>query len=96
MNCPQGSVLSVLFNHEGTGIISGGFDDIMIWDAHTGKLLNTLVGHTGGINSLVMTHDGSTIISGSRYKTIKIWDAETGYCEKTLYGHMSIISSISI
>ena len=43
-----------------------------------GELLRTLRGHTEGINSLVFSADGSTIISASRDDTIGIWDVATG------------------
>ena len=31
--------------------------------------------HSGDVNSVAFSPDGSTIISGSRDKTIKVWDA---------------------
>ncbi len=42
------------------------------------ELTNTLLGHTGGIISVVITSDGKYIVSGSIDKTIKIWEFKTG------------------
>jgi len=33
--------------------------------------------HSGRVNSVAFSPDGSTIVSGSNDKTIKVWDAGT-------------------
>ncbi|MGJ0340615.1 WD40 repeat domain-containing protein [Aliarcobacter cryaerophilus] len=53
-------------------------------------------GHSKAINSLVVTSDSKTIISGSDDNTIKLWDIETGECLKTLKGHSGRIHSLAI
>jgi len=40
-------------------------------------LLQTLTGHTRGINSVAFSNDGTRIVSGT-YNEIKIWDAQNG------------------
>ena len=39
------------------------------------------------VNSVCVTVDGRTVISGSDDRTIKIWDIATGNCKLTLEGH---------
>jgi len=57
-----------------TGSLASGSDDkkIKIWNTLNGANLNTLSGHTGSVNTLVLIPDG-TLASGSSDKTIKIW-----------------------
>jgi len=47
-------------------------------DRHGGRLIMTLVGHRRSVNSVVYSHDGSFIVSGSNDGTVRIWDTRTG------------------
>ena len=47
---------------------------ITIWDVETGNDLETLSGHTKWIDTLVFSHDGKTLASGSSDGTILLWD----------------------
>ena len=38
---------------------------IQLWDVNTGNDLGTLSGHTESIETLVFSHDGKTLASGS-------------------------------
>ena len=63
-------------------IASGGdFRDntLRVWDAHTGRLQQTLKGHVrssdlNGVNSVAFSPNGNTIASGSSDGTILLWD----------------------
>ncbi|MCL1470115.1 WD40 repeat domain-containing protein [Argonema antarcticum] len=61
-----------------------------------GRLLRTLIGHTGAILTLAVTPDGKWIISGSSDKTIKIWNLKTGAEIFTLIGHTDKVTSIAL
>ncbi len=39
-----------------------------VWDMATGKEMGKLEGHTGQVNSVAISPDGKTIVSGSGYK----------------------------
>jgi len=45
---------------------------------HAGRLLITLTGHEGAVNSVAYSSDGSLIVSGSADGTVRIWDMRTG------------------
>jgi WD40 repeat protein len=66
---------------------------LKIWDLNTGKLLNTLGGHSSHILSI--TSDNSKIVSGPD-NTIKIWDLNTGKLLNTLGGHSYNVTSLAI
>ena len=76
-------------------LASGSRDNtIRLWNPETGELLKTLRGHTEGINSLVFSGDGGTIISASRDDTIRIWDVESGELLQTLEEHRDNVASV--
>ena len=66
-------------------------------NANTGQCLKTLKGHSGNVESVAFSPDGTKIISGSgeNDNTIKIWDANTGECLKTLTGHSRSVYSVA-
>jgi WD40 repeat protein len=70
--------------------------DIIILDALTGSQTAILSGHTGHINSLTYSSDGTFLVSGSDDKTIKLWDVQTGGVIKILHGYTDCIYSVSI
>lgn len=42
-----------------------------IWDSESGQLKGTLEGHTDGVQSVAISFDGKTIVSGSNDKTVR-------------------------
>ena len=79
--------------------------EIRLWNANTGELINTLIGHTSVVNSVVFSPDGKTIASGSGHwmgyestysagEEVRLWNANTGELIKTLTGHKDVVSSV--
>ena len=64
----------VVLSPDGTTLASVGIGNISLWDVATGKLLKTLTGHIGDINSIVFSSDGKTLVSGGRGSTVILWD----------------------
>jgi WD40 repeat protein len=62
----------------------------------SGLLIETLLGHSNWINSLVITPDGRYLVSGSFDGSLKIWDLESGRLVKTLHNHASSVNAIGI
>jgi len=90
-----GGIACVTFSPDGKNIISGGSrGNIHIWDATTGKVRQSLTGHTSDLRSIAVSSDGKRIASGSQDKTIKIWDSKTLQELFTLHGHTSPVTSI--
>ncbi|KIM87374.1 hypothetical protein PILCRDRAFT_814882 [Piloderma croceum F 1598] len=68
----------------------------------TGKVVDwpaiivALEGHTSWVNSVVFSHDGRHIVSGSSDYTIRVWDAETGETVVgPLEGHTNLVNSVA-
>ena len=53
-----------------------GLSRIQLWDVNTSRSLGTLFGfgHTEPIETLVFSHDGKTLASGSQDGTVLLWD----------------------
>jgi WD40 repeat protein len=76
--------------------VSGSEDKtVRLWDAATGKALQTLKGHTGSVSSVAFSPDGKQVVSGSGDKTVQLWDAATGKALQTLKGHTGSFSSVA-
>ena len=95
-------VESVGFNHDGTKIVSGSWDEtIRVWNVDTGECILTLKGHTGWVNSVGFNNGkddpnpGTKIVSGSWDKTIRVWNVYTGKSIVTLKGHIDAVYSVA-
>ena len=85
---PGVAAFSAVFSPDGRTILAGFADaEARIWDAQSGKVILTLVGHSAGVVSVRFSADGSRIVTASRDKTARIWDAKTGQVLITLSGH---------
>ena len=80
--------------HDGSHVLSGSGDKraklqfgmgsvrsdntTKLWDAATGTLLNTFVGHTGAIWSVAFSPNGDRVLSGGEENAVELRDATTG------------------
>jgi WD40 repeat protein len=73
-------VNSVVFNSDGRLLASGGADaTVIVWDAESGRLLKSLLGHTSAVNSVVFSPaDRKLLASGEDDGAILLWNVETG------------------
>ena len=66
------------FSPDGTILVGsemiGWINPIKLWDVETGRNLGVLSGHTEPIETLVFSHDGKTLASGSEDGTVLLWD----------------------
>ena len=64
-----------------------------LWDAASGRVIATLVGHTDPVYSAAFSPDGRRIVTASKDKTARLWDAATGRALATLEGHENEVVS---
>jgi WD40 repeat protein len=70
---------------DGRLIASGAVDGtIRLWEVASGRLLTTLMSHTGIVYGVTLSGDGQRLASGGDDGWIKIWDVETGASLRTL------------
>ena len=76
-------------------LASGGPEStVRVWDARTGKRITKLVGHTDNIRDILISEDGSTIMTASSDRTVKVWSTVAGRCMYTLTMHDSSVWSL--
>ena len=59
-------------------------------------LTDILSGHTGFVNALSITPDGTRVVSGSDDRSLRIWDLSRAQETAVLWGHLEGVSAIAI
>ena len=67
---PDGALLAATGGDGAEGVVS-------LWDTSTGKVVGTLTGHEQDVRALAFTHDGKTLATGGKDRTIRLWDVAT-------------------
>ena len=92
-------VSSVRFSPDGKLLAVGGYKEVRLLDADTGKVLATLSGHADYVRSIAFNPDGKLLAAGGgppqRWGEIKIWDVQSHQLLKTMQGHNDCIYSIA-
>ena len=66
-------------SRHGTLLASDSYDyTVRLWDPRTGRALQTLAGHTAGVNAVAISRDGTLLASGSHDSTVRLWGPRTG------------------
>ena len=66
-----------------------------MWDLRQRRaLVRKLIGHSDKIASIVVDAAKSTIVSGSRDKTVRTWDLRTGRTRVVMKGHLGAVQSV--
>jgi WD40 repeat protein/serine/threonine protein kinase len=91
------STCQVVFSPDGTEVATGGAffgGPPMIWDARTGRLLETLRGFAGPEPPIDWSRDGTRIATGGNDGAARIWDATTGEQLLVLTGHAGVVAGV--
>ncbi len=90
------SIRAIEFHPKQPVLATGSSIGIKIWDG-TGKVVKTLKGHSGRIQSIRFNEDGSKLVSGSADRTIKVWDLSSNeQAALELTGHGAPITSVAL
>ncbi|GIK62399.1 MAG: hypothetical protein BroJett018_01930 [Chloroflexota bacterium] len=86
-------VRSLIFNANGTQLLSGSADNnVILWDATTGAKIREFRGHTGAVESAALNGDGSFMLSAGDDGTIRLWSVATGQQTRLYDGHEGIVA----
>lgn len=88
------TITSVTLSPDGTRLLSASADDtVRLWDAKTGKLLETMRGHNKDVRSVSFLADGKRALSTSDDQTIRLWDVKTGRVLRQFTGHTDVVTA---
>jgi WD40 repeat protein len=89
----EGPIMGIAFSPDGAQLASGSFveNNARIWDARSGELILTLIGHSGPVYGVNFSSNSERFATASADATAKIWDADTGKLLFTLIGHSASI-----
>lgn len=71
-----------------------GGEQLMVWDAASGRRLFTLAGHAGDVKAVCLSADGRHALSGGADGTLRLWDVSTGCCLRTFTGHAGGVTAV--
>ncbi len=71
-------------------------EDVLIFNAVTGKVLLTLKGHTDYVFEAEFSKDGSRLVTSSDDQTSRIWDTKTGKLVRSLKHTESVYAGVFI
>ncbi|RYP50922.1 hypothetical protein DL768_003647 [Monosporascus sp. mg162] len=103
----SGPVNAVTFSPDGKMVASGGCGmrrirhggKIILWDAATGALQQTLKYRSNSVNAVSFSPDGKMVASGDGSNfgvgTIKLWDVTTGALPQTLKCHSNSVNAVA-
>ncbi|MGB3266483.1 MAG: CHAT domain-containing protein [Microcoleus sp.] len=90
-------IKSVAIHPDGQIFASCSLDQtIKVWNLTTGKLLENLTEHSGGVTCVTFSSDGQTLASSSANPdgTIKLWDTQSWQLKRTLKGDDWVVLSV--
>lgn len=86
-------------------VISGSYDRQLVWwDAAKGEAIRTTEAHAGWLRDLVVTPDGSRLVTAGDDMLVKVWETDTGklihvlkgHAEKTPQGHVTALYVVAV
>jgi WD40 repeat protein/DNA-binding SARP family transcriptional activator len=69
--------------------------ELILWDLTTGTELRRFEEHTGWVNGVAFSPDGTTGLSASEDGTPIVWDVVTGEAIRRLEGHTSAVNCVA-
>ncbi len=72
-------IKALAFSRNGEFILTGSWDQqILLWEAKSGRRIKTFTGHAGIIYSLEFSSDNKNFVSTSNDNTVRLWDIPAG------------------
>jgi WD40 repeat protein len=90
------NITDMVLSGDGRRVLTGSHDrTAILWDAETGRKLQTFTGHADGVRSVALSGDGQRVLTGSWDRTAILWDAAKGSKLQTFAGHTSSVTGVA-
>jgi sugar lactone lactonase YvrE len=76
-------------------VVAGPDHQVRLFDANSGELLHTLMGHQERLYGLALSADGTLLAAGSEDATITVWDVASATLLYRLTGHIQGITGLA-
>jgi WD40 repeat protein len=81
------SVHSVALSGNGSRVLTGSeYRAAVVWDAGSGRRIQTFKGHTRPVTSVALRIDGKRVLTASGDGTARLWDVDSGKTLRTFSG----------
>lgn len=92
---PGEDVWAVAYSPDGSLIALGSIDNTAtIWDAASGKRLQTMRGHTDPVSGIAFSSDGKWLATSGMDATVRLWDVATGRELRRFDQHEEWVNSV--
>jgi len=91
---PGTGLNSVALDPTGHLVAAGVANDVVVYDAQTGKPLHVLAGHTDAVTGLSFSPNGKLLASSSRDHDARVWDMKS-LTGKILRRHSAFVSGVA-
>ncbi len=68
---------------------------VLVASLADGRVLRSLAGHAGPVNSLCLTPDGARLITGGDDHTVRVWDVRGWQMRHVLSGHTAYVREVA-
>lgn len=91
----HGSSIVTCLQHDEEKVVTGLEGKLInIYSTKTGKLMQLLKGHDGGVWAL--KYFSNTLVTGSTDRDVRVWNIRTGQCTHVFRGHTSTVRCLDI
>ena len=78
----------------GGGSIEDG--ELFVWEAHSGKWIQTLVEHSGAVSAVAWSPGGELLISGGSDGRLRWWEVQSGECVRVQEAHQGTVQALKV